>query len=222
MTDIFDRIWEAALPFQDKRDDAGHAEVTYGFARRLVELDRGDPEVVLPAIILHDTGWSRLTREERFVIFSPTATKEDELRVRHRHQEEGVNIAREVLAALGYAPEPTREILEIISQHDTRPGFLSLNDGLVRDADKLWRFSRTGFEADVIRFGVHPARLHHRIYEQIPGEGFFYSETSRELAREELDQRKAEYGSYFAEEAPEAGVATEACGEAEVRSGRVA
>jgi len=39
------------------------------------------------------------------------------------------------------------EILEIISHTDTRKGFISKNEGLVRDADKLWRTSQRGFAA---------------------------------------------------------------------------
>lgn len=183
------------MPFQDKRDDAGHAAVTYGFAQKLVSLAGGDPQVVFPAIILHDTGWSRLTREERFVIFSPTATREDELAVRYRHQDEGVAIAREILGELAYPEEWTTEILEIISQHDTRDHFISHNEGMVRDADKLWRFSDIGFGADIERFEFEPDFLHDRLVGQIPEPSFFYSDMSRELALEELAARKQEYAA---------------------------
>lgn len=195
MKTIYDQIWEAALPFQDKRDDAGHAAVTYDFAQKLVSLAGGEPQVVFPAIILHDTGWSRLTREERFVIFSPTATREDELAVRYRHQDEGVAIAREILGELSYPAEWTSEILEIISQHDTRDHFISHNEGMVRDADKLWRFSDIGFGADIERFEFEPDFLCDKLVGQIPEPSFFYSDTSRELALEELAARKREYAA---------------------------
>ncbi len=195
MKTTYEQIWEAALPFQDKRDDAGHAAVTYGFAQKLVSLAGGEPQVIFPAIILHDTGWSRLTREERFVIFSPTATRDDELAVRYRHQEEGVAIARKILGDLAYPEEWTSEILEIISQHDTRDHFISHNEGIVRDADKLWRFSDVGFGADVERFEYEPDFLHDKLVGQIPSPMFFYSPTSRELALEELAARKREYAA---------------------------
>jgi len=193
MKKVFEKIWNMALPHQDKRDDAGHAFITLEYAKQLVDLEAGDPEVVIPAIILHDTGWSRLTRDEWMVVFSPDATAADEMVVRLRHQEEGVNIAKEILESIDYPANWTEEIVEIISQHDTRKGFISNNEGLMRDADKLWRFSKTGFDADVDRFEIAPQILHDRIIKQIPSEGFFYSQTSRELAYEELERRRREF-----------------------------
>ena len=69
MKKIHTEIWDTALPYQDKRDDAGHAFITLEFAKQLVDLEHGDQDVVLPAIILHDTGWSQLSREEWQVVF---------------------------------------------------------------------------------------------------------------------------------------------------------
>lgn len=78
MKKIFHQIWDTALPFQDKRDDAGHAFITLEYAKQLVDLEQGNPDVILPAIILHDTGWSRLTQAEWRIVFSSSATAEDE------------------------------------------------------------------------------------------------------------------------------------------------
>lgn len=193
MKTIHTEIWNMALPFQDKRDDAGHAFITLEYAKQLVDLDNGNPDVIIPAIILHDTGWSRLTREDWQVVFSPSATADDEMVVRLRHQEEGVNIAREILTEIEYPKMWTEEILEIIAEHDTRQGFISRNEGLVRDADKLWRVSKTGFDADIDRFEIHPEILHDRLLRQIPSDGFFYSNTSIELANQELARRRREF-----------------------------
>jgi len=194
MNDIFDRIWEAALPYQDKRDDAGHAYVTYTYAQELLALEAGNPDVVLPAIIMHDTGWSKLSRDERFIIFKDGVTPEDEKAVRFKHQDEGVKIAHAILEELRYDPQLSLEILEIISEHDTRDYFISLNEGLVRDADKLWRFSEIGFRADIERFEFDPEFLHDRIEAKINETGFFYSEVARALARRELAARREQYG----------------------------
>jgi len=193
MKTIHTYIWDTALPYQDKRDDAGHAFITLEYAKQLVDLEGGNKDIILPAIILHDTGWSQLSREEWMVVFSPTATADDEMVVRLRHQEEGVKLARRILEEMDYPTAWTEEILEIISEHDTRKDFISNNEGLMRDADKLWRFSKTGFDADIERFKIDPQELHDRIIKQIPQEGFFYSETARELALEELERRRREF-----------------------------
>jgi len=192
MNKIHTTIWDVALPYQDKRDDAGHAFITLEFAKQLVDLEYGNRDVVLPAIILHDTGWSQLSRAEWQVVFSPDKTPEDEMTVRLRHQEEGVKIARQVLTQVNYPENLIAEIVEIIAEHDTRQGFISKNEGLVRDADKLWRFSKTGFDADVERFKFAPQSLHDTIHPQIASDGFFYCDTSRELAYLELERRHRE------------------------------
>lgn len=193
MNKIHTKIWDTALPYQDKRDDAGHAFITLEFAKQLVDLEQGNQDVVLPAIILHDTGWSQLSRAEWQVVFSSDKTPEDEMTVRLRHQEEGVKIAQRILQEINYPENLIAEIVEIIAEHDTRKGFISKNEGLVRDADKLWRFSKTGFDADVERFQFAPQSLHDTIYPQIASDGFFYCDTSRDLAYLELERRQREF-----------------------------
>ena len=44
--------------------------------------------------------------------------------------------------------------MSIIDGHDTRQEALSLNDQLVKDADKLWRFTPAGVDIDHTRFGI--------------------------------------------------------------------
>ena len=193
MKEIFQHIWDMALLYQDKRDDEEHAATTLEYAKILVKAENGDEDIVIPAIILHDIGWSKLPRARRLLIFNREAKEEERQSVRLQHQKEGVKLARKILSEAGYPADRSEEILEIISQHDTREGFISKNEGLVRDADKLWRFSKGGFEADARRykgtrkfpFGILEASL------QNPN--FLYSKTARHLATEELELRKRQY-----------------------------
>jgi hypothetical protein len=151
MKKIFNQIWKLALPYQDKRDDTGHAEVTTKFAWKLVESEKGDEDVIIPAIMLHDIGYSQLTKERRLQVFDKNLSKEERLKVQMEHQNESVKLARIILGQVNYPPKLTEEILEIISQHDSREGFISKNEGLVRDADKLSRTSREGVAAGEAR-----------------------------------------------------------------------
>lgn len=191
--DIYQKIWEAVLPYQDKRDDAGHAEIVTKFAIKLCELEKADGDIVIPAAILHDIGWSQLSKEEKFIIFDSNATKEEMLNVRIRHQEEGVRLAKEILEKLEYSPEKIKQILEIISQHDTRKGFLSSEDGIMRDADKLWRFSKIGLDADIRRREMSFDEYYNRMEKRIEEDNFFFSESAKLLAKEELIERQKEY-----------------------------
>jgi HD superfamily phosphodiesterase len=186
MKDIFNRIWELALPYQDKRDDSGHAITSTKYAGMLVVLENGDENVILPAIILHDIGWSQLVKERRMLIFDKDASKEVKREVQLEHQKEGVRLAGEILRQANYPAELVPEILEIISQHDTREGFISKNEGLVRDADKLWRTSPEGFAAAASRRKPEDKPRDESIWqkmaEDIRKPNYFYSERARQIA----------------------------------------
>jgi HD superfamily phosphodiesterase len=193
MKDIFNRIWELALPYQDKRDDPGHAEITTKYARELVRLEKGNEDVIIPAIMLHDIGYSQLLKERRLQVFDQNISKENRLAVQMEHQNQGVKLAREILGKLDYPEELVNEILEIISQHDSREGFISKNEGLVRDADKLWRTSKEGLAADQARKKPKDKpddeSRWKKIEENINKSGYFYSDRARQMALAELQLR---------------------------------
>ena len=190
MKEIFSKIWELALPYQDKRDDAGHAETSLKYALKLVDIEKGDEDVVIPAIILHDVGWSQLPEKRRMMVFDPGAKDEDRREVVYEHQIEGIKLALKILREVNYPPELTDEILDIISQHDTRKGFISKNEGIVRDADKLWRTSKEGFTASEARAKKREAQRFKRIEEGLNRENYFHSETARQMASVDLKNRE--------------------------------
>ena len=186
MKEIFNKIRELALPYQDKRDDPGHHEITLKYAAELVALEKGNEDVVIPAIILHDVGYSQLTRERRLTVFSPGAPEGDRRSVVYEHQVESVKLAVKILRQVNYPADLTDEILEIISQHDTRNGFISKNEGIVRDADKLWRTSKECAAAAEARAKAREAERFKSMEEGIKKPKYFYSDTARQLALTDL------------------------------------
>ena len=196
MKEVFSRIWELALPYQDQRDDPGHAEITTKFASELIVLEGGNEDVIIPAIMLHDIGYSQLTKERRLQVFDRGLSKEERKKVQFEHQNEGVKLARKILSEVDYPEDLVKEILEIISQHDTREGFISKNEGLVRDADKLWRTSPEGFAAAEARKKASDKPRDEadwkKTEEEIRKSGYFYSDRAREMALADFMIRKQE------------------------------
>jgi HD superfamily phosphodiesterase len=190
MKEIFNQIWELALPYQDKREDIGHAETSLKYACKLATLENGNEDVIIPAIILHDVGWSQLPEERRLTIFDREAREEDRREIQFEHQIEGVKLAIKILRKVNYPPELTDEILEIISQHDTRKGFISKNEGIVRDADKLWRTSKEGFTVSEARAKKREAQRFKLLEEGLKKEHYLYSETARQMALADLESWK--------------------------------
>jgi HD superfamily phosphodiesterase len=187
MKEIFKKIWELALPYQDKRDDAGHAETSLKYALKLVELENVNEDVVIPAIILHDVGWSQLPEKRRMKVFDPGAREAERREVVYEHQIEGIKLALKILREVDYPPELIDEILDIISQHDTRKGFVSKNEGIVRDADKLWRTSAKGFTVAEERAKKREAQRFKQIEKGLKKEDYFSSETARKMALTDLE-----------------------------------
>lgn len=151
MTTRHQCLWEHALPYLDTRSNDIHTLYSYRFARRLVVLhDTAEPEVVLPAVILHDIGWSTVPEDKILESFGPNLRYPE---LRRRHEVEGARLAREILETCGHPPELIERIVAIIDGHDTRAESRSIDDSLLRDADMLWRYTLFGLETTKEWFG---------------------------------------------------------------------
>lgn len=137
-----DEVWILAAPHLHVRNNDSHTLYAYGLARALLRSEPdADPEVVLPAILLHDTGWSTVPDAEILEAIAPGGGRPD--LVRH-HEVEGARIAREVLESLGRPASIVDRVVAIIDGHDSRREAMSLEDAVVKDADKLWRVTPHG------------------------------------------------------------------------------
>ena len=108
------------------------------------------------------------------------------------HETEGVKIAEEILTGLDYDKEKILEILSIIDGHDTRLEALSLNDQLVKDADKLWRFTPAGVDIDHTRFGIPRDRYLEWLDSVI--DDWLFTPEAREMAHAALAEAKCDSG----------------------------
>lgn len=151
-------VWQLAVEHLHVRSNDAHTVYSYGLAAALCDLHpEADRDVVLPAIILHDTGWSRVPEGEVLEAIRPGGDRPDLVIL---HEKEGAAIATEVLAELGRDPAHIAEIVEIIDGHDSRLTALSLNDSLVKDADKLWRLTPHGVDTVMDWFGLTREQAH--------------------------------------------------------------
>ena len=56
-------IWLAAKPWLDVRSNDEHTLVVYALAQALLDMHPdADPNVTLPAVLLHDVGWKMVPR----------------------------------------------------------------------------------------------------------------------------------------------------------------
>ena len=187
MKRIFEKIWELAEPYLNTRDNNTHTRISVRLAYQLLEKEAGDPAIVIPAIILHDVGWKAIPENLHLEAFGPKATSPELNRV---HEVEGVRIAKEILEQVQYDHRKIKEILEIIDGHDSREEPLSLNDKLVKDADKLSRYDKEMFHVDIRRYNHTYEEQLNRLRSHL--EEWFFTTSAKKIARKELKNRLKE------------------------------
>lgn len=133
-------LWHEARPFLDVRNNDEHTLVAYGVAKALLAaLPEAEADVVLPAILLHDVGWKRIPPDLLLAAIGRNPTRRDLV---FEHERHSVVIARDILVRHGV--DRVDEILAIIDGHDTTTEARSLNDAVMKDADKGWRTTPHG------------------------------------------------------------------------------
>ena len=184
------RLFQKAEPYLAVRGDMAHAQVSHDYALILIRQEGGNASIVEPAIILHDVGWSRLDPREISTAFGVLAEGEEADRLNRIHELEGASIAEQVLKSLDYDPLLIEKIVSIIRTHDSGLDKRSPEEGLVKDADKLWRSSKIGFWQEAERQDLDPKELHRYLNERI--KGWFFTPTALTLAGEDLEERAKE------------------------------
>jgi len=186
---LFDHtaVWQAAEPYMRFRRNDVHIPVVYHYANKLAAMHPDcDPEVVTLGALLHDIGWAAVDQEELF----GTAFKKLVTDVRIQHEKEGARMAREILEDLKIvSAAKIDEICDIIDGHDTRLEAMSLNDSLVKDADKLWRFSAVGVAVSCEWHHISPAKYIYKVENE--REGFLFTDAAKELGAASLAEAKA-------------------------------
>ena len=187
MKPVFEKIRQLSKPFLNTRHNDVHTKISTLLAFELLEREGGDEDIVIPAIILHDTGWKRVPADLHLKAFGPNTSRPELNRL---HEVEGVKIAEEILLQVQYDFTKVKKILEIIDGHDSRPKPVSVNDMIVKDADKLWRYSKSGFYIDIQRFGESHEEGLDRLRSHISG--WFFTASAEAIATENLSKREVE------------------------------
>lgn len=183
-----DPIWAAVIAETRVRSNDVHLPISLAFAERLLDAHpEANAELVRVTILLHDTGWGRV--DETRIISEGFAGDWRKADIRFQHEEQGCLIAREVLPGLGYDSEFVEAVCAIIDGHDTRAEAHSLEDALVRDADRLWRFDQAGIALASGWFGLDPATYSERLRSEIMPE--LLSEAGIAMATADLDRSQA-------------------------------
>jgi len=191
LASIYTQIYHLAEPYWKTRQGEIHMPMAYEFARQLlVHHPDADEAVVLPAILLHDVGWMKVAPDLQMQALVGSANQDRRPDMSRLHETEGARIAGEILTSVNYDPAKIREIQHIIDGHDTRREALSLNDALVKDADKLWRFDPIGVPICAEWNELSPGPYLDFVESRI--ETWLFTDQAKEIARTLLAQSRAQ------------------------------
>ncbi|MEW5909234.1 MAG: HD domain-containing protein [Thermodesulfobacteriota bacterium] len=190
---ILRRIFKIAIPHLSVRGDIDHVRISARFARLLLKAEGGDEKIVLPAILLHDVGWSAVPAESLVLAYGVRAKGNRFLKLNRTHEIQGAAIAKKILFDIGYPGSLISIIAAIIKRHDSGKKADSIEEKIVKDADKLWRFSKVGFWEEAKRQGISPMELHEYLSKKY--HGWFFTQKALEIAGNRLKHRGREMRS---------------------------
>lgn len=183
-----DPVWRAVVAETRTRGNDIHLPISLAYAERLCTAHpEADAELVRVAILLHDTGWAHV--DESRILSEGFTGDWRKARIRFEHEAEGCAVARRVLPPLGYDEAFVGRVTAIIEGHDTRQVAYSLEDALVRDADRLWRFDHAGIALASSWFGLDPASYTDRLGTEIVPE--LITQAARDMATADLERSRA-------------------------------
>ena len=205
----FRSFFEFVLPYLKTRTTDVHTAVCLSYMsnytkklekERRVKINR---KIVVYGLILHDCGWSALTKKEiaDSLAVKGLRIKGKALGPKKKHAAEGTKIARKILNEYEFKPALTEEEKEVICKsvfwHDktekVKGKKLPIEVKAVVDLDHLWSFSKLNFWQDTVRKDVSP----HDYLENLEHDlnSYFIFETGKELAYTLLKERRKEVGA---------------------------
>ena len=180
-------LFRHAEPYLNVRGNLIHTQVAHGYALLLLDNEGGDRKIIEPAIILHDVGWSALRPEDIKGAYGVRATGEKAVKLNRIHEVEGARIAEELLLKLGCDSSTISHIVKIIARHDSGKNPCTVEEKLVKDADKLWRFSKIGYTHELKRQGLPHEVRYAFLVKNI--DNWFFTKTAKTMAEKELQER---------------------------------
>ncbi|MFT4312911.1 MAG: HD domain-containing protein [Candidatus Woesearchaeota archaeon] len=192
MSEIYETLWKLSADRQDLRNDYGHAKVVTKFAEELAIKLNADLTIVIPAAILHDTGYFGYSQKTLFDLMSKKLDVQTEKRIKHEHMLRGAEFAKTILTQLKYDPLKIKSITHIILFHDSTEKTMSIEEQIVRDADKLWRYSDKGFWIDVKRRNSKPMNWYTKLLSNLEKKDYFLTTEAKIIAKTQLNLRLEE------------------------------
>jgi len=184
MKSKYEKIWQLAFPYLEavvRKDYKVHTQWVARAMEMLVAGEGGDEDILIPAAILHDTGWSNVPTK-----YQKHKTDKERTHGLRLHIQEAKPIIRKVLAEAGYSKDKIGTVVEIVDAHKfCNPR--RQDKRMLIDADTLSDTFKEPFYSDMKSYGK--TFEEHFAYR---GKNQFYTKTAKKIFEKELEARKRE------------------------------
>lgn len=139
---------------------------------------KGNESLLIPAAILHDTGWSMVPK-----FLQLSEDKKDKIKALELHIEFALAIIRKILGQAGYEKEKIKKITEIVKSHKFKNP-KEINKRILIDADAVSDAFKKQFKSDMKSYKVSKESLYN-----FRKKNKFYSKIAEEIFIKELNKR---------------------------------
>lgn len=176
-------LWEKARPYlkRGRPGDLEHTERVVQYGKELLRNEGGDPEVVIPSLIFHDTGWG-LSNLDNF--YDAPAGELATIDAVIEHMKFGAEIAGKELEELHWPGKKIEKITSIIRVHDHPDAIRDMGDTdatLVFEADFLDKFGAAGRRRGATYFATPEKHREVEAFLVSNIEAWFTSKTARRM-----------------------------------------
>ncbi len=185
MDKLFEEIWQLALPYLKRgvmKDFVIHTKGVIKAMELLLEKEKGNKDILIPAAILHDVGWSKVPLE-----LQKSNDESDKVEALKLHLKYAPQIIEEILGKADYDKAKIERIIDIAISHKFQDPKES-DKQLLIDADALADAFKEQFYSDVKSYGLTPEKNY-----KFRKKSKFYTRTVAELFKKELEKRREEF-----------------------------
>lgn len=180
----YQNIWvkaESLLKGIGKKDYVLHSKMVSRAMSELIKTEGGDPDVLIPASILHDIGWVNVPDEKRF-----PKTEEEKKESERLHIEMAPDLIKQILSELDYSEELIERIIKIVISHKSKNPENNEIACMV-DADNLSDTYEESFYSDIISYKSTPEKTY-----DFRSHNKFFTVTANQIFLKQLQLRLEE------------------------------
>jgi len=181
----FEKIWKLTVPYLRRgrrKDFVLHTKGVIKAMELLLKQEKGDKNILIPAAILHDVGWSKVPLNLQM-----SNIETEKMKALKLHLKYAPPIIEEILIKCGYNKNQIKKIIGIVLAHKFKNP-RRLDKRLLIDVDTLSDAFKEQFSSDVKAYKTTAEELYN-----FRKNNKFYTKTARIIFNKELNERRKEF-----------------------------